>query len=68
MQLHVIFTIIYYSKYVYVQSKIKLLVSINNKNKLNFLMYFQIEFIKTLPKTISGKIRRVELREKNKIF
>ena len=26
----------------------------------------QIEFVKTLPKTISGKIRRVEIRENDK--
>lgn len=25
---------------------------------------FQIEFVETLPKTVSGKIRRVELRNK----
>ena len=45
----------------------ELIVDIQNFVKLHSAPYKyprEIEFMKVLPKTISGKIRRVELREK----
>ncbi len=37
---------------------------ISSHVKCYFALWFQIEFVDSLPKTVSGKIRRVELRQK----
>ena len=40
-----------------------LTLNVDHEATLTFISDLQIEFVESLPKTVSGKIRRVELRQ-----